>query len=45
MTEAVSPAADDPFPEVYTATGAVFSTNFKNYIHLIKVKDSVVNEY
>lgn len=31
MTEAVSPAADEPLPEVYTATGAVFSTNLRNY--------------
>lgn len=24
MTEAVSPAAEEPFPEVYTPTGATF---------------------
>jgi len=30
MTDAVSPAAEEPFPEVYTAIGAVFSTNFRN---------------
>ncbi len=30
MTEAVRPAAEEPFPEVYTATGATFSTNFNN---------------
>jgi hypothetical protein len=31
ITEAVRPAADEPFPEVYTATGAVFSTNLRNF--------------
>ena len=31
ITEAVRPAADEPFPEVYTAIGAVFSTNLRNY--------------
>ena len=30
MTEAVKPAAEEPLPEVYTHTGAVRSTNFKN---------------
>ena len=30
MTEAVRPAADEPFPLVYTQIGAVFSTNFRN---------------
>jgi hypothetical protein len=30
ITEAVRPAADEPFPEVYTAIGAVFSTNLRN---------------
>lgn len=30
MTEAVSPAAEDPFPEVYTAMGAVLDANFRN---------------
>jgi len=27
---AVRPAAEEPFPEVYTAIGATLSTNFKN---------------
>lgn len=30
ITEAVRPAADEPLPEVYIATGAVFSTNLRN---------------
>ena len=30
ITEAVSPAALLPFPEVYTPMGATFSMNFKN---------------
>ena len=30
MTEAVSPAAEDPFPEVYTAMGAVLEANLRN---------------
>lgn len=29
-TEAVRPAAEDPFPLVYTEIGATLSTNFKN---------------
>ena len=29
-TDAVKPAAEDPFPEVYTQIGAVFSTNLRN---------------
>mmetsp|Transcript_5151 Transcript_5151/g.21026 ORF Transcript_5151/g.21026 Transcript_5151/m.21026 type:complete len:207 (-) Transcript_5151:272-892(-) len=29
-TDAVKPAAEDPFPEVYTQMGAVFSTNLRN---------------
>jgi hypothetical protein len=28
--EAVRPAAEDPFPEVYIAIGAVLSTNLRN---------------
>ena len=31
ITEAVKPAAEDPFPLVYTDIGAILSTNFKNY--------------
>ena len=31
ITEAVRQAAEEPFPEVYTATGAVFSTNLRNF--------------
>ena len=31
MMEAVRPAAEEPFPEVYIATGAVFSTNLRNF--------------
>mmetsp|Transcript_41672 Transcript_41672/g.79645 ORF Transcript_41672/g.79645 Transcript_41672/m.79645 type:complete len:456 (+) Transcript_41672:753-2120(+) len=31
MMEAVSPAAEDPFPEVYTAMGAVLCTNFRSW--------------
>lgn len=30
MTEAVRPAAELPFPEVYTAIGDTFCTNFSN---------------
>lgn len=30
MTDAVNPAAELPLPEVYTAIGATFSTNFNN---------------
>lgn len=30
ITEAVRPAADEPFPDVYIAIGAVFSTNLRN---------------
>ena len=31
ITETVRPAADEPFPEVCTAIGAVFSMNLRNY--------------
>lgn len=31
MTEAVRPAAELPFPEVYTEIGATLSTNFKSW--------------
>lgn len=30
ITDAVKPAALDPLPEVYTAIGETFSTNFNN---------------
>ena len=31
ITEAVRQAAEEPFPEVYTATGAVLSKNVRNF--------------
>ena len=31
MTVAVSPAAEEPLPEVYTAIGAVLDANFRNW--------------
>ena len=30
IIDAVRPAAEEPLPDVYTAIGAVLSTNFKN---------------
>lgn len=41
ITEAVRPAADDPFPEVYTAIGAVFSTNLRNFTNELKSNQHV----
>ena len=31
ITEAVRLAAEESFPEVYTSTGSVFSTNLRNF--------------
>ena len=31
MTDAVKPAALEPFPDVYTPIGETFSTNFNNW--------------